>query len=255
MSQAYVPDDTVLLVGEGNFSFARSLVENYLHTGHQVVATAFDEEDVALKKYGESEVGDNVQCLRDCEAKVLFGVDATCLEQCKELRGASFTRIIFNFPHVGAGIKDQARNIKANQQLISSFLSSAQAFLNMNQVGRPGEIHITIKTKAPYDAWRIKTLAKRADPALKCALSFQFDCARWPGYEHRRTLGFKEGLSHRDNVEILEKDPRTYVFTPPLEGEEDEVEGKARKGKGSGSKKQGKGKREELSSDEDEEDV
>ncbi|RKP11992.1 hypothetical protein BJ684DRAFT_12150 [Piptocephalis cylindrospora] len=248
MSRAYTPDDAVLLVGEGNFSFARSLIENYLHTGHQVVATAFDEEAVAIQKYGEAEVGENVQYLRDCEALVLFGVDATALGQCKELRGKSFTRIIFNFPHVvGAGIKDQNRNIRANQQLITSFLTSAQPLLSETEAEKQGEIHITIKTKAPYDAWRIKALARRTEPPLKCAISFQFDCKRWPGYEHRRTLGFKEGLSHRDNVEILDKDPRTYVFTRP--SEEEEVEEKI---DGKRGKKINEGKAWEGSSDEDE---
>jgi len=39
----------------------------------------------------------------------------------------------------------------------------------------------------------------------------KFHVAAFPGYSHRRTLGFKEGLSPGDNEEIAGM-ARTFVF-------------------------------------------
>ena len=62
---------------------------------------------------------------------MLFEVDAGQLDRTKELKQhkLSFDRIVFNYPHVGASEKDEARNIALNQVLVLRFLSSAAAFL------------------------------------------------------------------------------------------------------------------------------
>lgn len=33
--------------------------------------------------------------------RIIFGVDATCLDKCKELEGNKFHKIYFGFPHLG----------------------------------------------------------------------------------------------------------------------------------------------------------
>ncbi|KAI8058479.1 hypothetical protein BDF22DRAFT_666084, partial [Syncephalis plumigaleata] len=100
-AQLYTENDTILLVGEGNFSFARSLVEHHLSgQGSQLVATAYDDEETAKTKY-DKEVDANTEAVKVAEATVLFGVDGTDLSSCKPLRNRRFTRIVFNFPHAG----------------------------------------------------------------------------------------------------------------------------------------------------------
>eukprot|EP00842_Homolaphlyctis_polyrhiza_P001934 jgi/Hompol1/2741/HPOL_000630-RA len=203
-------DDTVLLVGEGNFSFASSLMDA---TSGQItlVATAFDTEQTLLEKYPDSK--EHLQSLEDWEVQVLFGVDATALDRTKSLRRKRFTKIIFNFPHVGLGIKDQDRNVQKNQQLIALFLESAKPLLasrrRMNDT-KDGLIFITLKTGPPYDLWNVKGLAKACD--LVCIKSFAFDPDQFPRYSHRRTIGFEDGISAADNSEITKNTSRTYAF-------------------------------------------
>ncbi|KAF7732751.1 hypothetical protein EC973_000023 [Apophysomyces ossiformis] len=205
-SQALYSTDTILLIGEGNFSFARSLVENHLTEGaEQLTATCYDSEDVLYEKYEEAR--ENIEIIRSLGGTVLFGIDGTQLSKHKQFKNQTYSRIIFNFPHAGAGIKDQDRNVRANQELLRRFFVSAAELLSSE-----GEIRVTIKTCKPYDLWAIRGLAKTSGLAVKTAVPF--DPSDFPGYEHRRTLGFKEGLSKSGNEEILQSDPKTYIFVP-----------------------------------------
>jgi 25S rRNA (uracil2634-N3)-methyltransferase len=97
----YSSKDTILLVGEGNFSFAKSLCENYLEEGaDNLTATCFDTEEVLYKKYEEAE--ENVELVRSFGGTVLFEVDGTDLP--KEVKKNKYTKIIFNFPHIGKSV-------------------------------------------------------------------------------------------------------------------------------------------------------
>ncbi|KAI9247116.1 hypothetical protein EDC94DRAFT_529193 [Helicostylum pulchrum] len=217
--------DKILLVGEGNFSFARSLAENYLEEGSEnLVATCYDTEKVLYEKYEEAK--ENVEFVREFGGTVYFEVDATDLS--KEVKKNRYTKIIFNFPHAGSGIKDQDRNIVANQKLLNGFFDSAAPLLTKASKGEipanksesrqveddivpDGEIHVTMKTIQPYNLWAIKSLVKaKGVLAVKGTSPFYPD--DFPGYEHRRTLGFKEGLSKGANAEILSASPKTYIF-------------------------------------------
>ncbi|ORX98055.1 hypothetical protein K493DRAFT_406721 [Basidiobolus meristosporus CBS 931.73] len=211
-------EDTILLIGEGNFSFARAL-GNLLGTGSSIIATCLDSEEVLKTKYDDAEK--LMAEFKEAGGVVLFEVDGTKLDKLKEIKGKRFTRIVFNFPHAGAGIKDQDRNIRVNQVLMRDFFASAVGYLTSRQSGDPvdGEIHVALKTGKPYDLWNLKELAKSSRLITKT--SFPFLPEKYPGYEHRRTLGFKEGLSVGDNEEITSKNPRTYVFSFPPPDEED----------------------------------
>ena len=194
------PEHSILLVGEGNLSFSCSVLES-LGDGSHLIATCFDKESILLEKYPDA--SESISLIKDYEGTVLFGIDATRLHCIKSLKSRSFDRIIFNFPHVGAGIKDQDRNILVNQKLLLSFFSSAVKVL-----AERGCILVSLKLGLPYDEWRIK---KQADAAgLATARSFAFVPTDYPGYAHRRTLGFTPGISAKDNEEL--KECRTYCF-------------------------------------------
>ena len=80
---------------------------------------------------------------------------------------------------------------------------------------------MTIKGGEPYTSWRVKHLAIEAGLITKT--SWIFDHTLYNGYEHRRTLGFKDGKSAGGNEEVP-RDSRTYVFTlPPTMSEEDDT--------------------------------
>ncbi|KAK7058668.1 hypothetical protein VNI00_002304 [Paramarasmius palmivorus] len=149
------PTDTILLVGEGNFSFARALAAcsdtgssssthpALISLAHlpakNITATAHDTEEECYEKYPDAR--EIVEELRSKGVEVEFGVDAGKLEvlakgkakgKGKELR--RWDKIVWNFPHAGKGITDQDRNILSNQLLILSFLRSAAKVLKQGPV-------------------------------------------------------------------------------------------------------------------------
>ncbi|KAI9261154.1 hypothetical protein BY458DRAFT_515973 [Sporodiniella umbellata] len=196
-------EDKILLIGEGNFSFASSIAENYLSGGAEgMTATCFDSEETLYQKYEEAK--DNVELIREFGGTVMFDVDGTDLP--KEIRKGKYTKIIFNFPHSGAGIKDQDRNVIANQKLLNGFFKASIPLLTDE-----GEIQITLKTCKPYNLWAVKSLAKTTGKLASKGIR-PFHPEDYPGYEHRRTLGFKKGVSKDGNQEILSAKPKTYIF-------------------------------------------
>ncbi|KAF9985631.1 hypothetical protein BGZ75_002714 [Mortierella antarctica] len=207
----YYDYDSILLVGEANFSFAKSLALEILNRGDTITATTLDSFSNMMEKYEDGQ--QNVKDLEDAGATVLFEIDATKLAKIKSFKGKRFSKIVFNFPHAGAGIKDQDRNVVSNQKLMRSFFEAATPFLTDTDLGdkKPGEIHVTVKTGMPYDLWNLKRLATGTG-LLGNKTSFPFKPEQYPGYEHRRTIGFKEGVSQGENAEILGKSPKTFVF-------------------------------------------
>lgn len=113
-----VPEGKVLLLGDGNFSFARSYSD--LLNPTKTFITGYDSAEEFDGKY-KSEGADNVEFLkqRGKAARlfpirrkfhefislpgftVLHEVDATDIRKTPQLSQLSFDLIIFNFPHPG----------------------------------------------------------------------------------------------------------------------------------------------------------
>jgi len=98
------PTDKILLVGEGNFSFAQALVCNppvelRSFPPSNLTATAYDSEQACYEKYADAQ--EIVARLREKDVEVLFGVDATRLEKTPSLKGRRWDRVVWNFPHAG----------------------------------------------------------------------------------------------------------------------------------------------------------
>lgn len=161
--RAVIPIDSthkILLLGEGNFSFALALLKLDPHhypvlwthiPAYNVTATAYDTEEECYGKYPEAPK--IVDELKTRGVRVLFSVDAGNLERCKALRGQTWDRVVWNFPHAGEhfytdlhsitlltlfrsgkGIADQDRNILANQKLLLAFLRSVAPFLAQGSI-------------------------------------------------------------------------------------------------------------------------
>ena len=106
------PTDRILLIGEGNFSFARALVygapsDLEFLPPKNVTATAYDTEDACYDKYPDAK--EIVALLREKGVEVLFGVDATRLERVKAFHGRRWNRVVWNFPHAGQSDKMRVR--------------------------------------------------------------------------------------------------------------------------------------------------
>jgi 25S rRNA (uracil2634-N3)-methyltransferase len=98
------PTDKILLIGEGNFSFARALaccppVDLKYLPAKNITATSYDSEEECVAKY--SDANTILSELRAKGVEVLFNVDATKLEKCTALKGRKWDRIVWNFPHAG----------------------------------------------------------------------------------------------------------------------------------------------------------
>ncbi|KAJ9475149.1 25S rRNA (uridine(2634)-N(3))-methyltransferase [Pseudozyma hubeiensis] len=368
LPQPFARDDTILIVGEANFSFTLSLLlPPRAHPPSNILATAYDSEQECFSKYPDAR--ENVERIRRLAGRddiVLFGVDAGQLEKYKQVTGASsksksqlgrnlddgyqlsstsaasgqrrWSKVWFGFPHVGAGHKDETRNVLANQLLILRFLVSVAPYLTVGALpahapgsssgsnkrsdsddedeidpdpaadaldadddlltrnaattdadqsildetqariaalqpfsppSRQGSVLITLRNASPYTLWDVANLAKRLPqmlpviastaPALPKGVkkptlkdltasglstlspnnlhsravsqfktgnssgggggvdssgvkryrsyhlwrSFEFDPNEWRGYQHRRTIGWVEGVSSSANEDLL----------------------------------------------------
>ncbi|PVU99010.1 hypothetical protein BB559_001064 [Furculomyces boomerangus] len=221
----YTRKDRILLVGEGNFSFAKALAEK-IGTGINILATSLDSEKDSNTKYIDA--SENVLEFKKLGGSVLYNIDCTCLEKYKSIRNSKFTKIVFNFPHAGPEFIDQLTkehpsNDEENDDLEKSGdkdLTKSKLEIqnnNLSLFSQPlktkvdGEIHITLKSGEPYDSWNVKALSKKTGK-LQIKTTVPFITKTYPGYEHRRTLGFKQGTSVGNNLEIIDKKPKTYIF-------------------------------------------
>ena len=181
------PEDRILLIGDGDFSFARSIVEH--HGCSNITATSLDSKDEILRKYSP-QANSHIAYLESEGQTLFYNIDATKLTKTKALnpsKGQRFNRIIFNFPHIGGKSTDQNRQVRANQELLVKFFTSALPLLSADG----GTIIVTLFEGEPYTLWNIRDLARHS--GLEVERSFKFLAEAYPGYAHARTLGNIEG--------------------------------------------------------------
>ncbi|WFD00735.1 25S rRNA (uracil(2634)-N(3))-methyltransferase [Malassezia yamatoensis] len=143
----FTRDDTILLIGEGNFSFALSLLcEPHCHPPHLLLATSFDTEQEVHEKYPDAR--DILTEIRKragvyADSILAFGVDAGALHKYTPITGGRtaspyrWSKVWFGFPHAnraGAGHKDEQRNVLANQLLLLRFFVSVAPFLTRGPI-------------------------------------------------------------------------------------------------------------------------
>jgi 25S rRNA (uracil2634-N3)-methyltransferase len=200
-------EDAILLVGEGDFSFSKSIVSD--HGCCDIVATCLDSQAELFEKY-DPQAKEHVEYLEEEGQTVQYCVDATKLDENKSLKkkGAQFDVIIFNFPHVGGKSKDVNRQVRFNQELLVKFFTAASKLLTA-----AGTIVVTLFEGEPYTLWNIRDLARHS--GLEVQRSFKFLAGAYPGYSHTRTLG---NVTGGGGWKGEDRDSRSYIFQKKASG-------------------------------------
>ncbi|CDO94572.1 unnamed protein product [Kluyveromyces dobzhanskii CBS 2104] len=239
----FTSDSTLLLVGEGDFSFAKSIIEQQCILPENLIISSYDSGITELKLKYPNSFEENYDFLKENGVVMLFGIDATNMIKSMKLSkkspwlklvGNSWAMkklefILFNFPHTGRGVKDQDRNILEHQQLVHKYFTSCKELFKLVNNSQKilgsratmggyltnesssvdtegyGKVGLSVFSGEPYDSWQIKILAK--DNGWKVEKSAKFDWSKFPGYHHKRTN------SEMDTTKPAEeREARMYVF-------------------------------------------
>jgi len=169
----------LLLLGEGNFTFARSLARQR-DQRLLLIATSFDTGAEVRAKYPESEAVLS-ELSKDKGVLILHGIDATRSLQEQLTRRAVFVPIesvLFNFPHLG--IEDA----KAHGCMLAHVLHCAKEVLTF-----PHSLFFVALANAQAERWMLRFMASKngmyfVDQKL-------FVPSDWPGYEAKRHISGK----------------------------------------------------------------
>ncbi|KAM5586826.1 uncharacterized protein ABKV19_005649 [Rosa sericea] len=177
----YTNYQRILLVGEGDFSFAVSLARAF-GSSTKMIATSLDTRGELIKY---SKAMSNLRELESRGCQILHGVDVNTMLHHPELINKQFDRIIYNFPHAGY-LKGRCRSREKNkfqillhQSLVRGYFMNSREMLTKN-----GEIHVTHKTSYPFSEWEIVELAEEAE--LFLVKEEEFYKLDYPGYENKR---------------------------------------------------------------------
>ncbi|XP_074072757.1 ferredoxin-fold anticodon-binding domain-containing protein 1 [Macrotis lagotis] len=196
----------LLLVGEGNFSFAAALSEAQ-GPDTSLVATC-PQELTALA--GDPGVQENLRRLRERGAEVRFGLDCTQLGAAFGA-GCQFDRICFNFPHRG-----RKAGVAKNRELLAKFFRSCADVL-----AERGEVHVALcrgqggtpadcPRREWHNSWQIVAMAAGGGFILSNVHPFNADAV--PGY---KCTGYRS-----QNKSFHVEGALNHVFTRSLPFEE-----------------------------------
>ncbi|XP_036992068.2 ferredoxin-fold anticodon-binding domain-containing protein 1 isoform X2 [Artibeus jamaicensis] len=190
----------LLLVGEGNFSFAAALSET-LDPSSSLTATCLQ---LPAEVARDPVAGENLRRLRERGTKIRFGVDCTQLADAFEMHDREFDQICFNFPHCG-----RKAGVAKNRELLAKFFQSCADVL-----AEEGEVHVALcrgqggtpadnPTREWHNSWQVVAMAALGGFILSDVHSFS--CEAVPGYKCTGYRGFLEASSRHPIKTINDK--------------------------------------------------
>ncbi|OLY85318.1 25S rRNA (uridine-N(3))-methyltransferase [Smittium mucronatum] len=223
-SPLYSIKDKILLLGEGNFSFARSLAQK-LGSGKNILATCLDSEKDLFTKYEDSagitDKDRNVRANQDLLVNLFLSssqlLTSSNLPRAKKSNPKKLSKKRKSLDNDSDSDNETFESqLDPNQDEYGLDLDSS---INAQPVDMnvDGQVLVTLKSGEPYDSWNIRSISKKTGMSIQTTVPFI--AKDYPGYEHRRTLGFKNGLSVGQNSEILKKSPKTYIFVKRISDE------------------------------------
>ncbi|KAK4491805.1 hypothetical protein RD792_002581 [Penstemon davidsonii] len=173
----YSSNHNILLVGEGDFSFAACLARAFGRATN-MVATSLDSQAELDRKHPTAAA--NLVTLKDMGCTIIHEVDVSNMSEHSRLKHKLFDRIVFNFPHAGFLFREHDDyQIQLHQNVVRSFLLSARKMLRV-----VGEVHVTHKTAYPFSKWNIKELGEEV--GLRFIGEARFYIYEYPGYHNKR---------------------------------------------------------------------
>ena len=196
-ARPYSSSHRILLVGEGDLSFAAALAA--LIGGANLTASTLDTADELEAKYPA--VQERLAALRAAGATIAPGVDATSMASHAAI-DPPYDRVVYNFPyaHVTKFAKD---HLEQNRLLLRLFFAEAAKLLKPG-----GEVHVRNKLTEPYRSWDLHSLLPES---LRFVGAAPFDPGRFPGYECRSNWGIEHRAPHASG-DYSVSESRTYVF-------------------------------------------
>lgn len=187
---------SILLLGEGNFSFTLSLWEKLQTLQHvRVVTTSFDSLDELHCKYPDSVRNVLKKLNSHGLVQVLHGIDATlCLkQQLVHVNISSFDHVIFNFPHLGT------EDCMLHMSMIGHIMHSVKSVLKDQS-----SIFYLSLSQQQYERWNVEKMALLNNFLLQQQVPLRL--SNWPQYEMKR---HHTGKSFKNRID----DCSTWSFT------------------------------------------
>ncbi|KAI4320836.1 hypothetical protein MLD38_034280 [Melastoma candidum] len=180
--QYYSSSHKILLVGEGDLSFAVCLAKAF-GSAVNIVATTLDSQEMVLAQY--SRASENLKALEELGCTIIHKVNSHTMSEHPLLRAQLFDRIAFNFPHAGFQFGEYSLlQIEQHRNLVRGFFKSASSML-----AKKGEVHMIHKTTYPFSTWNVVDLAMQFD--LSLVREEAFVLGMYPGYINKRGEGWR----------------------------------------------------------------
>ncbi|KAI5806588.1 hypothetical protein DFH27DRAFT_479964 [Peziza echinospora] len=214
----FPPTSHILLLGEGDLSLSTTLHKTHHCTN--LLPTVLDTQPELFTKY-HPQASAHVAHLAAHNIHPLYSIDATKLHLAPRIRkypGGGFDAVVFMFPHVGGKTSDQARQVRANQQMLLGMFASVKGVVKKAAKGEKGGVlAVALFDGEPYHTWDIRALARAH--GWRVQRSGKLDWEAFKGYKHARTLGNIErggwkGEERPAKLWIFEKDDGKKLNAP-----------------------------------------
>lgn len=169
--------ERVLLLGEGNFSFAAALALEWGQCANLTATTPMSETSTVASDH---EAEDNLETVKAFGGCCAFRVDATALTESAMVVNRAkkgFDKIAFNFPALDSPDSSSSSSIEAHQSLLRGMFKSVLSGRLLRET--TGEILITAHTTAAA-RWKLVEIASIAGLRLKACTDFDPD--KYHGY-------------------------------------------------------------------------